>query len=180
MRKSILTLTIVCVALISSYNLGQARAQYAMPNFAAGMNQMMANQMQMHAYGNYMAQQAAQQFLQERLAYRAQTGNWTGYLPGPVSAAQLSNSIAEMNQAYDEYNNAWARNSQIQDQAVARWTRGAIRGTQMYDGYGGQVELPYGHERTWSNGSGEYVQGGYDYDPNDYSCEYWEEVHPTY
>lgn len=163
MRRVILT--VACFGLLGLFSGTEARAQW-MPNWAGPMNQMMQQNMMFDAAMAQNAQNAVMQEFLRRQRFRQATG-YTGHIPSPVSPGQLSDSIGEMNEAFDDYNRGWSQNSQRQWDATGRYDMGAVRGEQVYvDLLGGPVELPYGPERTYGNGLGEYWRGGPDYDPN--------------
>ena len=162
MRKALLTAA--CFGLLGLLSGTEARAQW-MPNTAGPMNQMMQQNMMFDAAMAQHAQNAVRQEFLRRQRYRQATG-YTGYIPGPVSPGQLSDSIGEMNDAFDDYNRGWQQNSQRQMDATERWNYGAVRGVDVYNDHGEHRELPYGPERTFGNGFGEYWRGGPDYDPN--------------
>jgi len=154
-----------CFGLIGWLGATEARAQW-MPNWAGPMNQMMQQNMMFDAAMAQHARNVAMQEFLRRQRFRQATG-YTGYIPGPVSPGQLSRSIGEMNEAFEGYNQSWQQNSQRQWDATGRYDMGAVRGEQVYvDPMGGTVELPYGPERTYGNGLGEYWRGGPGYDPN--------------
>jgi len=163
MRKTLLTAA--CFGLLGLVIGTEARAQW-MPNTAGPMNQMMQQNMMFDAAMAQHAQNVANQVFLQMQRYRQQTG-YRGFLPGPVSPAQVSRSIGEMNDAFDGYNQSWQQNSDRQWEAGRRYGMGAIRGEQEYYDPGmGPVALPYGPERTYGNGLGDYWRGGPDYDPN--------------
>ena len=141
MRKT--TLLLACLTLLGACCASEAHAQM-MPNWAGPMNQMIQQNMAFDAQMHQNAINTANQFFLNRLNDRIRTGYW-GYLPGPVSPGQLSQSIGEMNQAFDDYNQSWARNSDVQSQAVNRWDHAVLRGEDFYGNPsdGSVYSLPY-------------------------------------
>lgn len=152
----------LAVGLLGLLAGGEAKAQM-MPNWGAGLNGIIQQNQMFDQQMQQQADQAVQAWLQQRMAYRLRTGDW-GYLPGPVSAMDLSRSIGELNNVYQGYNDAAFHNSQVTDEALRRWSQ-AYRGYGDYvDPYSGTTyELPnnYGAYNIGDNGSiyPGYLQG---------------------
>jgi len=161
MRKTVLS--VICASVLGLCSVDDANGQM-MPNYSAAMNQMIQQNMAFDAQMHQAAINAANQFFQDRMRYRMQTGDW-GYLPGPVSAGQLSQSIAEMTDAFDDYNVGMMENSARQDAAVGRWITGAVRDEWYYQNpeTGHMQTLPH-YWDTYNVQNGEiypgYIQGG--------------------
>lgn len=161
MRKTVLS--VICFSVMGLCSVDHAQAQM-MPNWSAGMNQMIQQNMAFDAQMHQAAINAANQFFQDRMQYRMQTGDW-GYLPAPVTPGQLSQSIAGMNAAFDDYNNAMMDNSARQDAAVGRWITGAVRDQWYYQSpeTGHMQTLPH-YSDVYNVQNGEiypgYTQGG--------------------
>ncbi len=103
------------------------------------MSGMMANQMYLQQQGDMMARQAAMDYYNRIQQYRQQTG-YTGYIPPPVSAQQLQQSINGANQATQDYIQNSARNSNRTSAAIETYDQQVIRGQQtMVNPYTGQV-----------------------------------------
>jgi len=167
----------VCIGIVPLFGGAEAQAQM-MPNWGAAMNQMIQQNMAFDAAMAQVAQQAARQYFEDVQRFRQATGYW-GYIPGPVSPAQVSQSISEANQAFDSYIQSLMQNSQRQSDAVGRYSQQAILGLQGYIGPTGYIELPYGPERTFGNALGDILRGGVDFDPNIGSNVPYQELQPV-
>lgn len=150
MKKAIFIL----MATIGLASSSSAIAQ----EFGGGLWDIVAQNTAFDAMAQQQAAQIAQQFLIDRTNYRMQTGDWS-YIPGPVSQADVSRSIAEMQGAYQSYNDAWHDQSQRMSDAVDRWST-AFRGDWYYTNPStGQTQvLPY-------------TGNGYSYGPNGWSTD---------
>ena len=155
MRKVVLALA--CVGFCGSHAAREGSAQM-IPNWGAAMNQMI---MQNMAFDNMMHRNAintGQQVFRGLQDFRARTG-----YQGPIQVAdpnRMFQSIADMQNAFYAYNNSMARNSQVQDEAVGRWIRGAIRETDVYGSpeTGAMYELPYHHD-VYNERGGDVMPG---------------------
>ena len=155
MRK--ITLALACVGICGSYAAQNASAQM-MPNWGGAMNQMI---MQNMAFDNMMHQNAintAQNVYNQLQDFRRRTG-YTGHIQ-VANPHRTQQAIAEMNQAFDDYNNSMRHNSNVQDAAVGRWDRQAIRGEQFYGNpeTGMMYELPYDHD-VYNERGGDVMSG---------------------
>lgn len=113
------------------------------------------------------ARQFCQNWYEQRQAWRRQNNYW-GYLPGPVTAADLNRSNRELQATYDRHNAQWQQ-QQIglyggagQSGSVGQFSEQGIRGyAPHYNPATGQViGLPYG--------------------PNGYRQDYHDQFRPTH
>jgi hypothetical protein len=163
-RNRMKTFRIAVACLFSIVAIQTSQAQ----DFGGGLGQIVHDNVAFDAAMQQRAADIAQQFLQDRTAYRMQTGDWS-YIPGPVSAADVSRSISEMNDAFQRYNDSWHQTSARQSAALERWST-AFRGDWYYTNpqTGQTVTLPYAaNSYTYDPQSG-YVPG-YNYGGNSFT-----------
>ncbi|GMU52890.1 MAG: hypothetical protein AMXMBFR33_20360 [Candidatus Xenobia bacterium] len=148
-RLTLIALSLVLLAL-------PAPAQTLNMDFSWGIQSQQAA----WDYGQWAAANAAQNWYDQVQAYRQATG-YTGFIPGPVSQAQLQSSIREMNQAFDRYNQLYDEtpSSRYAEQAIMN------QSTWVNPGTGQEYWLPTDHDQysvspdgtVWS---GPYAPGG--------------------
>ena len=175
MRRTILM--VACLGLFATLGGTEARAQM-MPNWAGPMGQMMQQNMMFDAAMAQHIDNVALQYFYGLQDFRQATG-YQGYIPGPFSPGDVSRSIAGANQAFDDYNQSWAENSQRAWDATGRYARGAVRGMEGYLGPNGYVDLPYGPERTFGNALDDFRRGGIGFDPNIGNNIPYQEMYPV-
>lgn len=116
-----------------------------------GMGGMVQNELAFSAMMDMQARQFCANWYEERQEWRRQNNYW-GYLPGPVTTADLVRSNAELQGQYDRNNAAW-HNQQAslcgaggQPGTVGQFSEQAIRGYAPHQNSqtGEVVNLPYG------------------------------------
>jgi hypothetical protein len=161
------TFSLAAACLFSFVAIQSSQAQ----DYSWGLGDIVQQNIAFDAMAQQRAAEIAQQFLRDRTAYRMQTGDW-GYIPGPVSAADVSRSIGEMNDAFQSYNDSWHQTSARQSAALDRWST-AFRGDWYYTNpYSGQtVTLPYtSNSYSYDPQAGYvpgYTTGGNNFTPSD-------------
>jgi len=90
----------------------------------------------------------AQAWYDDRQAWRAETGYY-GFLPGPVSVMDLSNSISSLNDAYAANNAAWFNQQQTYADLSDQWSN-AMLGVSPY------VDPATGADYSVANGANFY------------------------
>lgn len=161
--------TAIALALLAT-----AAAAQDMPNYGAFFGSMMQQQMIWQQQGDRFAHDVAAEYLRQITEYRTRTGD-TSYIPGPVSAADLSRSVNALNQQYERNNAAWHHNSNATMNAIDRWGT-AFRGYQTYQGDGQTYQVPTGDGRVFVNPWGEHIRTPHNADPNTTGTGTWNEV----
>lgn len=142
MRKLLISLVI----LVASQG---ARAQTLDMDFSWAIQAQAASWNQ----AQHDAASAARMWLDEVTAYRQATG-YTGYIPGPVSQAQLQQSIQGMQQSFYDYNQSYYNTPSIPSVYAPTPYMNPDTGQSYY--------LPNDYNSYYVNPAG-YVQGTHNY-----------------
>lgn len=161
--------TAIALALLAT-----AAAAQDMPSYGAFFDQAIRNQFTLQEQGDRFARDVADEYLRQITEHRMRTGD-TSYIPGPVSAADLSRSVNALGRQYDRNNAAWHRNSDATTRSIDRWGT-AFRGYQTYQGDGQTYQVPTGDGRVFVNPWGESIRTPYNADPSTTGTGTWNEV----
>jgi hypothetical protein len=116
------TLQIVAAFVLSLAIVQTCQAQY----YGDGLGAIVQANVMQDSMAYQQIGAITQQFYDARQNERMQTG-YMGYIPGPVSQADLFNSINEMKGAFQSYNDQYHYLSARQSAAIERWSE-AFRG----------------------------------------------------